>query len=558
MPARTFLKKIQNGLESHPYWSLMLLTVAALAPFLAKPFNIDDPCYLWSAKQILLNPADPYGFRVNWYGFSQSMWQVTQNPPLMSYYLALAACLFGWSEIGMHLACLVPAVAVVLGTYRLARPLCCWPGLAAAVTLFAPGFLVSATTVMCDVFMLAFWIWAVIYWTEGLRENNSWKCVVAGTLMALALLAKYNGACLVPLLLAYGYFARPSGRRRLWFLLIPAGAFLAYQYLTFRLYGQELFSAAAAYAQNQQDSYGISKTVAGFNALTFTGGCFAGVLFCAPFLWRRRTLAWIAASAGLLVTLFLAAGLMTRNYAWLNGGTRLAVEVQIIIWSAGGVCVLAMALMEVWQKWDAVSWLLALWVVGMLLFSAFFNWTVNVRSILPMAPAVAILMFRRLAQTRPKLPSGIKFSIIGCAILSLLVAQADFQEANLPRTATQSICAQYAGAPGRMWFEGHWGFQYYMQSAGAWPLDSDQLAFMPGDFLVVPEQNSNAKLIASRMVTLDKVFTLSGLPWLAALNINLGAGFYASRWGPLPFAFGSIPPEKYFVYLLGRPAVSPH
>jgi hypothetical protein len=27
----------------------------------------------------------------------------------------------------------------------------------------------------------------------------------------------------------------------------------------------------------------------------------------------------------------------------------------------------------------------------------------------------------------------------------------------------------------------------------------------------------------------------------------LGAGFYASVWGPLPFAFGEVPPERYLI-----------
>ncbi len=52
------------------------------------------------------------------------MWRVTENPPLASYYLALAAGIFGWSEIALHFAFLLPALAVILGTHRLARHFC--------------------------------------------------------------------------------------------------------------------------------------------------------------------------------------------------------------------------------------------------------------------------------------------------------------------------------------------------------------------------------------------------------------------------------------------------
>jgi len=173
-----FIERFKAWGLRHPYALLALLTVLALTPFLAKPFNMDDPCYVWAAQHIQLHPADPYGFNVNWCGFAQPMWVVTQNPPVMSYYLAAAALIFGWSEIGMHLACLLLAVAVILGTYRLAKSFCRQPQLAAVIVLFAPGFLVAATTVMCDVAVLAFWIWAVVFWTEGVRAASwrRWHC----------------------------------------------------------------------------------------------------------------------------------------------------------------------------------------------------------------------------------------------------------------------------------------------------------------------------------------------------------------------------------------------
>ncbi len=46
----------------HPRLTLLLVVLAVLAPFLAKPFNIDDPLFLWTARQIQAHPADPYGF----------------------------------------------------------------------------------------------------------------------------------------------------------------------------------------------------------------------------------------------------------------------------------------------------------------------------------------------------------------------------------------------------------------------------------------------------------------------------------------------------------------
>ena len=152
------LEKTKLWIARHPYWTLAILTFAAFFPFLTKPFNMDDPLFLWAAKQIQAHPGNPYAFTVNWYAFNEPMWRVTENPPLTSYFIAIAAGICGWGEIGLHLAFMLPAVAAVLGTYRLAKSFCAQPGLAALITLFTPVFLVSGTTLMCDLTLLAFWV----------------------------------------------------------------------------------------------------------------------------------------------------------------------------------------------------------------------------------------------------------------------------------------------------------------------------------------------------------------------------------------------------------------
>src|SRR5262249_2918688 len=112
-----------------------LAVVAAVAvcllPFIGKAFHIADPLFLWVAKQIQAQPANPYGFTVNWYGFVNPIAEITKNPPLASYYLALLAGAFGWSEAALHLGFLLLAAAAALAAYFVARELCGHPLLAA-------------------------------------------------------------------------------------------------------------------------------------------------------------------------------------------------------------------------------------------------------------------------------------------------------------------------------------------------------------------------------------------------------------------------------------------
>lgn len=546
---KNLFQAVEDWCIRHPYWTLTLLTVAALAAFLAKPFNVDDPLFVWAAQQIQSHPANPYGFYVNWYGVPEPMWAAMQNPPLMSYYLAVMAGIFGWTEIGLHLACLLPAVATVLGTYRLAINFCRRPLFAALITLFTPGFLVSSTTVMCDVIMLAFWIWAVVFWTEGVRQNNLWKLSAAGMLMALTVLAKYNGICLIPLLAAYGWLEKRAIGRWAFMLVIPVAALCAQEWATLHLYGQPHFLTSNQYAETQQAYHHGLRMLGALNVLTFVGGCYAIALFCSPWIWGKRTLLLLLGGGVLLVALGVAGGLMTKDNFQFTGSNRVSVEIQILLWTMGGMCVLALALAEAWQKRDANSWLLSLWVLGIFVFAAFIYWMANARAILPMAPAVAILITRRLEKNRSALPAGIKYSLIASAALSLLAAQADFQMANAARKSAESACIKYKAINGKLWFVEHWGFQYYMQSFGARPLDFSHVELKSGDVLIIPGQNLNAFPIDAKNAALTDEFAPPLFPWFATLNRKVGAGFYSSLFGPLPFAFGQISTEKISVYV---------
>src|SRR5437764_15183257 len=184
-----------------PQALLTLIAAAALAPFLNKAFNADDPLFLWMAQQIAKHPLNPYGFDVNWSSFTQPMSLVMQNPPLCSYYIAAVASLFGWSEPVLHLAFLVWAVLAILGSLALARRFCRDPLLPALLTLFTPVFLVSATSIMCDVMMLAFWIWALEFWLSGLDRQQWWRLLSCAMLISAAAPTKYVGIELVPMLL---------------------------------------------------------------------------------------------------------------------------------------------------------------------------------------------------------------------------------------------------------------------------------------------------------------------------------------------------------------------
>src|SRR6266446_9961266 len=203
---------------------LGVLTVACLLPFSSRAFHIDDPLFVFAARQITQHPLDPYGFNVIWYESLDRMADVTMNPPLACYYGAAVGRIAGWSERAFHLAFLVPALALIFGTYRMAKHFTRLPLLAGLATVLTPGILVSACSVMCDTMMVALWVWAVILWIEGIEPRKAWYLAGSGVLIAAAVLTKYFGAALILVLAAYSLARLRRFGSWMWYLLIPVGA----------------------------------------------------------------------------------------------------------------------------------------------------------------------------------------------------------------------------------------------------------------------------------------------------------------------------------------------
>lgn len=547
-----FVTAMVKAFALRPKLALALITLAALMPFLAKPFNIDDPLFLWAAKQIQAHPGNPYGFNVEWGYREFPMAKVTENPPLACYYLAIAAGIFGWNEIGLHLAFVLPAVMVILGTHRLARSLCRSPGWAALITLFTPVFLISANTVMCDVLMLAFWVWAIVFWIEGMERNKMASLAISGVLISLAVVTKYYGMCLVPLLAVHGVIAKR--RLGLWalFLLIPLAAIGVYQLATASLYGSGLVGSAAHYANFAKEYYGFSKVSATLIGLAFTGGCVAAVMFFAPLLWRPTKVTLSITVGAMALFAFLSARVLEK-YPALTGGTRTFVEIQFVFWALGGVSVLALAVADTWKRRDAPSWLLLLWVWGTFIFAALVNWTVNGRSNLPLVPAVAILMVRRWEERDSPQPKIVAISLGLGAVVAFVVAFADFSLARAVKNVATQVGAKYGHGAAPLWFQGHWGFQYYMEQAGASPVDYKSSPLKFGDIVAVPSNNTNLRPPDPKLSILLEVAGAQSFGLVATMETTTGAGFYSSVWGPLPFAAGAVPPATVSIYQLGPP-----
>jgi 4-amino-4-deoxy-L-arabinose transferase-like glycosyltransferase len=594
----------------------LVLTFCCLVPFTDKAFFVDDTLFLRAARQIQTDPGNFYGFQINWFGTSQPMTDVFFNPPLTSFYIALVAALAGWGERALHLAFLLIAFAAVWGTYGLARMFCNRPGIAAAATVLTPVFLLCATSVMSDMLLLALWVWSLFFFLSGLQTNAVWspafrrfrpgndtkvgnlgaeppkggtpnsnpqsqanslsKLLLAGLLCGLAVLTKFPGLALLPLMAASAFIlpsiprsenSQTTGQRSrfgVWWvaLLLPLLFAAGYETLTHHLYGHGQILSSMKFSSQTRSAFRAGLPERVFSGLCFAGGCYLPVLFYSFWVWSRRTLI----IGGLLF------GIALIWHPHLTGFSRIAqlnlawpILFQNALLVLSGVHLLLLAAADLWARRNPTSLVLVLWTGGSFFFAAMMNWTMNGRILLPMAPALGILVARRISSRfdskgqgaeprNPRLSPRLAGTMLAGALLSLALTRADYNVAHEERSAANEFSAAYNRPEHTVWFEGHWGFQYYMEQLGAKPLDLLRPTIAPRDVLIIPNSSPNVSRPNPAVATMTDSRSYLPNRYCSTLNPSLGACFYSATRGPLPFAFGKPSPELYLVF---KPTAAP-
>jgi len=260
--------------------------------------------------------------------------------------------------------------------------------------------------------------------------------------------------------------------------------------------------------------------------------------------------------AALLTVFFLillkAGGFSVLEFTGPDGATRWWLVIQAAVFMLAGVNLLALALSDTARRRDLPSVLLLLWVLGTFVFSAFVNWSVNVRTMMPMAPAVGIIIARRLEDRwngRVRITAWAP--LLPALVVSLMVTWADYSLANAVRHAARSIYARYSlqseGSGRGLWFQGHWGFQHYVERAGGRIIDWKASRIRQGDIVVIPVNNYDIDILPMGSLALVERVDIPLFSGVATMYEPSGAGFYSSRGGPLPYAFGTGFEDTYLI-----------
>jgi hypothetical protein len=202
-----------------------------------------------------------------------------------------------------------------------------------------------------------------------------------------------------------------------------------------------------------------------------------------------------------------------------------------------GAAVLWDILAEALRRRDRTQLLPGLWLLLPLPVALYLHMPSKFQ--LAAAPAAALLVAREISHLKRRPARWVLVSTVALGVgLGVLILKADAVFAGLGRRAAAELIAPYTSLGKRVWFEGHWGFQWYAEKAGGRPLSAVPPRPSAGDYLV-SSWNSAAfgnLLPAKRML----IATLADdSPGGRIMSFKDGTGFYSNAWGLLPWAWGS-------------------
>jgi hypothetical protein len=166
------------------------------------------------------------------------------------------------------------------------------------------------------------------------------------------------------------------------------------------------------------------------------------------------------------------------------------------------------------------------------------------------APAAAILLASALGELRDRSRRAATVAIVATGIgLGLLIVKADADLAGLGRVAARDLIAPNVASGHRVWFDGHWGFQWYAEKAGASCLTATPPRPSRGDLAVSSFRTGGGvnALFPGRTLIKSVEGASSGG---RIMSFALGAGFYGTAWGYLPWARGDDILDRYDLWRL--------
>ena len=531
-PSRLFSRSDLTG--------VLLVSVLLSLPFLNKAFHIDDPVVLQCAKRILISPLDPFGGEFDWFGVALPFWQVTTNPPLLSYYLAPFVSVFGYSEIILHLAMMPFLAGILAGCLALSRRFCAPADWLPVLMIATSSAVLVSSNVMRDIPALGLICVGLAVGIRGLDTGRLLLLSLGSLLLGLAAVTKYSAGVAVGVLVLY---ALMSARKMtvLAFLpsILPLGIWGGW---TWVVYGE----AHPWFLLLGKHSSGSFSAASKFFSLLVTLG---SVCLLAPLIaWRIQ--------GGTRRAKFLVLGgtfVLALSALWYHAGMAGS---QYIVWTVVGSFSLLGLLVLGLAPWpgdrlpDLDSLFLLFWSLVFFFFSITLVPFQAVRHVLGgLVPAV-LLCFRTGCEISATVRKGLLLLVGVQLLLALSVAWSDMEYANVYREFGRDVSQRHPEK--EIWFLGQWGWHFYAQQSGFRQMHGNRAFPSSGSLVVWPRRVFVGRVFGENRDFLEKLQLIETRDVYSTLPIQTmsfpKASFYAVIRRTVPFVFSREPIETLRVY----------
>ncbi|MEE2679444.1 MAG: hypothetical protein VX546_12765 [Myxococcota bacterium] len=467
-------------------WLAAAVLVALDVP---KPLVVDDAAYFYYAQQIAGDPSDPYGFEIFWGNVLEPA-SAVMAPPFLPYWWGAALAWFGASPWAWKLALFPLALVLAAATWSLARRFA--PGLEAPVTwlvVLSPP-VAAGFNLMLDVPALTLSLAGLALFVAADTRASLALAVASGLCLGLALQTKYSAAVGAAALAAYALlYAR-------WRLGLVAGfvalaLFAGWESFVSLRYGESHFLHHLLSRGEQVVPAGPGVWSLGLlSLLGAVAGPVAVLALGGQGRFRLAALAGAVVVAAMLALPLLPAAPEARFELVPRLLDPSPEWILFVVLGAGVALSAAPLVVRGLRDGDRDARFLVAWVglelLGFFVLSPF----LAMRRVVGLAVALCFLAAHAASRQAGGLRCGRVAAVLGVA-LGLVFGVADLTDARARRTAFEELESTLRASgvdfeEERVFYTGHWGFQFLAERAGMVPLIADRTRVAPGDWLLVP------------------------------------------------------------------------
>jgi len=521
---------------------LIVVMLIQLSLNFNKAFHIDDAAHLEMAIGARSNPLKSMSVKVNW-AYTTEPAHKLNNPHLFFWLLAMVIKLFDPFDIPLHIFTSLFTLLATYLTYIISYKIDKKITFTATVLFALNASVLPMQNIMLDIPLTAMWLLFFYFLLknepDSLKQNHIIACIILG----FSILIKYTSLILIPVFIV-NIFIRKKPKFII-YLSIPLIFVLIWSLINYMDYG---------------GIHILNRKINPFNLKIFIRKLLAYLivigavcpfgLFFLVILAKKFTKPSGYFLHFLILFIFIAFPLICYTFKINQNKINLILRVLFFISAISTITGILWIFLKKLKSPYSEKKLPFVLFLFLILIETFFvvryGPLIAVRYATPIMPYIAIFSALIFKNSSKSLRNS---AIFVTALYGILLGISDYYYANIyriyPAKLKTMLLKTYQNK--RIWFTGHWGWQWYAKKAGF--SQFDPLISKPAykDIFICPRYVDYPYI---KDIVLEKkseiIVPFNILHFFSTANEG---SFYSSSIEKLPFTFSKQPIEVFEIYL---------